>query len=98
MLFQTNHKHLGIIGLADQVIGFEVWILKTTNKNFDQKITETFVYMKFLPISKLLLASNKVSLCAFKVRLTEYDEIERWIFLPRKRLPSTITLNLFRDS
>ena len=38
-------------------------------------------------IFKLSLASNKVLLCALKVRLTEYDEIEKRIFSPRKRLP-----------
>ena len=49
---------------------------------------ETLVYMKFLPFSKLLLASNKVSLCALKIRPTEYDEIEKLIFSARKRLPT----------
>ena len=38
---------------------------------------ETLVYMRFLPFSKLLLASKKVSLCALKVRLPEYEEIEK---------------------
>ena len=44
------------------------------NKKFDYEIVEAFVYMKFLPFSKLLLASSKVSLCALKVRLTEYEK------------------------
>ena len=48
---------------------------------------ETLVYMKFLPFLELLLASSHVSLCALKVRLIEYEEIEIWIFSPRKRLP-----------
>ena len=32
--------------------------MKTANKNFDYKIKENFFYMKSLPFSKLLLASE----------------------------------------
>ena len=49
-------------------------------QNFDK--TGTFVYMKFFSFSKLLLASNNVSWCALKVRLTEYEEIENGYFHP----------------
>ena len=66
--------------------------MKTTKENFDRKIMETFVYTKFSPFLKLFLASSNVSLCALKVRLTEYEEIEKWIFFTQKTFTVTLIL------